>query len=82
MLVKDKGRKKYKLIESKLNIRTVAVLYFISQLFNCTIVSKELLEFIERCFPMFVDFMSFLELDFKLISKILSSSEMNIDSEM
>ena len=31
---------------------------------------------------MFVDCTSFLELDLKLISKILSSSELNIDSEM
>ena len=31
---------------------------------------------------MFVDSTSFLELDFKHISKILSSSELNIDSEM
>ena len=82
MLVEDEGRKKYNLIESKLNIRTVAVLYFISQLFNCSIMSKDLLQFIERCFQMFVDSTSFLELDFKLISKILSSSELNIDSEI
>ena len=82
MLVEDKGREKYKLIESKLNIKNVALFYSLSQLFNCTIVSKDLLEFIERCFPMFVDSTSFLELDFKIILKILSSSELNLDSEM
>ena len=82
MLVEDKERKKYKLIESKVSVKNVAVLYFISQLFNCSVVSKALLEFIERFFPMFVDSTSFLELDFKHILKIVSTSELNIDSEM
>ena len=74
MLVKDKGREKYKLIESKVTIKNVALYYSLSQLFNCTILSKDLLQLIERCFPMFVDSMSFLEIDFKHILKILSSS--------
>ena len=82
MLVEDEARKKHKLIESKLNIKNTAVIYSVSQLFNCSIVSKALLEFIERCFPMFVDSTSFLELDYKHILKILSTSELNIDSEM
>ena len=69
MLIEDEGREKYKLIKSKLNIKNVALFYTISQLFNCTVASKDLLEFIERCFPMFVDYTSFLELDFKLILK-------------
>ena len=67
MLIKNKERIIYKLVKSKLNVKNVAVLYFISQLFNCTIVSKEFLQSIERCFSMSVDSMSFLELDFKLI---------------
>ena len=59
VLIEDNGREIYKLIESKRNIKNVAVLYFLSQLFNCSFVSKELLEFIERCFPIFVDSNSF-----------------------
>ena len=82
ILIEDNGREIYKLIESKRNIKNVAVLYFISQLFNCSVVSKELMQFIERCFPMFVDCTSFLDLDFKIILKIFSSSELHIDSEM
>ena len=82
MLVKNKERKIYKLVKSKLNVKNVAVLYFISQLFNCSIVSKDLLEFIERFFQTFVDSTSFLELDFKLVSKVVSCNELNIDSEM
>ena len=37
---------------------------------------------IERCFPMIVDSDNFLELDFIFIKKILSSSELNINSEL
>ena len=70
MLVKDTGREIYNLITSKLNVKNVAIFYSLSQLFNCSIVSKDLLEFIERFFPMFVDSTSFLELDFKIILKI------------
>ena len=72
----------YKTVEVKINASNVAALYNFSQLFSSSNVSKPPLQFIERCFPMFVDSTSFLELDFKSVSKILSSSELNIDSEM
>ena len=82
MLVEDEARKKHKLIESKLNIKNTAVIYSVSQLFNCSVMLKALLELVEQFFPMFFDFTSFLELDFKHILKIVSTSELNIDSEM
>ena len=72
----------YKAVEGKINTNYVAALYNFSQLFSSSNASKPPLQFIERCFQMFVDSSSFLELDLKLISKVLSSSELNIDSEM
>ena len=72
----------YKTFEGKINTNNVAALYFFFELFSSANASKPSFQFIERCFQMFVDSTSFLELDFKHISKILSSSELNIDSEM
>ena len=72
----------YKAVEGKINTNYVAALYNFSQLFSSSNASKPPLQFIECCFQMFVDSSSFLELDLKLISKVLSSSELNIDSEM
>ena len=72
----------YRCIEDKINIKNAAVLFSFSQLFSSSNLSKPPLHFFERCFPMLVDSSSFLELNFKNISKILSSSELNIDSEM
>ena len=57
-------------------------LYRLSSTFdlsNTIIVSMSL---IEQCFSMFADSDSFLEIEFKYIRKILSSSELNIDSEL
>ena len=40
------------------------------------------MSFIERCFPIVVDNQNYLHLDFSLVAKILSSSELNIHSEI
>ena len=72
----------FKTVESKINTNNIAALLNFSQLFSSSNASKPPLQFIERRFQMFVDSTSFLELDFKSVSKILSSSELNVDSEM
>ena len=82
LLNKDEEKTMFRCIEDKINNKNVAALYNFSELFSSSNASKRLLQFIERSFPTIVDSMSFLELDFKRISKILSSSELNIDSEM
>ena len=64
----------YKTLEGKINTNNVAALYYFSQLFSSSNASKPPLQFIERCFQMFVDSSSFLELGFKHISKILSTA--------
>ena len=43
---------------------------------------KNSLRFFERCFKTILDSKSFLDLDFKYVRKILSSDELNIDSEL
>ena len=60
----------YKIVEVKIGTNNVAALYNFSQLFSTLNAFKPLLQFIERCFSMFVDSSSFLELELKLISKI------------
>ena len=71
-----------KQMESKVNIKNVTILYSISQLFKLSNLLKISLSFIERCFPIVAESKNFLELDFVRVGKILSSSELNIDSEL
>ena len=82
LMNKDVEKTVYRSVQDNIKIKNVAALFKFSYLFNSSNVFKLSLQFIERCFPMLVDSTSFLELDFKFISKILSSSELNIDSEM
>ena len=81
MLNEDLEKGICKRSEDKFNIENVVVVYYFSRLFNLSRISENSFQFIERCFPMIVDDTSFLELDFKNMSKVLSSSELNIDSE-
>ena len=68
----------YSRIKDEINVNNVAALYYSSQLFS---LSEPPLRFIERCFPMFVDSLNFLELDVMSVAKLLSSSELNVDTE-
>ena len=82
MLIEDFEKEIYNNIKEKSNIQNVVAIYYFFRLFNLSSVSKKSFQFIERCFPILVDSTPFLELEFKSISKILSSSELNIDSEL
>ena len=82
LMNKDVEKTVYRSVQNNIKIKNVAAIYNFSHLFNSSNVSKLSLQFIELCFQMLVDSTSFLELEFKLVSKILSSSELNIDSEM
>ena len=75
----DVRREIYKWIQDKINVNSVAPIYYTSQLFS---LSKPSLCFIERWFPMFVDSRKFLDLDVMSVAKILSSSNLNVDSEL
>ena len=77
-----KGNKISAYLETKQNVNNAATFYYISNVFKPSNCSTFSLRFVERCFPMVVESNEFLELDFKSVGKILSSSELNIDSEL
>ena len=82
LLIKDTKKEFYHYIGEKVVIKNVATLHYLSRLFSSLDASKLSLQIIERCFQAFVGSASFLELDFNTIAKIMSSSELNIDSEL
>ena len=82
LINKDAENELCKGIEDRININNATALYYLSHLFNSPNVSKPALQLMERCFPMLVDSRSFLELDYKSVIRILSSSYLHIDSEL
>ena len=71
-----------KIIEDKLTVKNVLTFYCLAKYYNLTTISESYLLYIERCFPMVVETQNFLHLNFKLVAKILASSELNIHSEV
>ena len=69
-------------LKNKTNSNNAVTLYNVSIIFKNSTFSKFSLCFIERCFPMFAESNSFLELDFNSVGLLLSDSELNIDSEL
>ena len=77
-------------IENKINFNSIAALNCLSKLVKNTNSFKKLLEklhkssmrYTERNFKTIADSRDFLELDFKHVIRILSSDELNIDSEL
>ena len=72
----------YKCIQDKMKLNNTAVLFNLSQLYHLSSLTKPTLCFVERCFPTIADSQNFLEFDFVAVRKILSSSYLNIDSEL
>ena len=72
----------FKLIKDKVNVRNVSMYYQIANLFQSTKLVKKSMSYIERCFTLVCKHAVFLELDFNLIAKIISSSELKVDSEL
>ena len=70
-----------KYIKNAVNVNNVVAVYYTSQLFKHSSLFKLSLCYIERCFSIIADSKRFLDLDFKSVYKILSSSNLNIDSE-
>ena len=71
-----------KTIMSKINTNNCLVIYYSSTFFKLSTPIKISISLIKRCFPMFANSENFLELGFNYIRKILSSSGLNIDSEL
>ena len=74
--------KRCKIFEEKLKIETSAIFYEFSELFNLSNLNRATLSYIERCFTMVVGSENFLNLSFSSLSKILSSSQLHITSEL
>ena len=70
------------IIEDKVDVYTVAATYNLSLLYYVPSLSKVSLCFIERCFSIIADSHNFKELDYIAVVKILSSNELNLDSEL
>ena len=82
LFLNDVEKKDYKRIEKKVRNRNVATIYQVASIFNFTELYKLSLCYIERCFPVVCEKYNFKMLSFARIAKIVSSSELNIDSEM
>ena len=72
----------YNCIKNKMNVNNASALINLSNRYHLPSLTKPTLCFIERCFPTFADSQNILEFDFITVRKILSSSELNIDSEL
>ena len=82
MLLNDVEKKDFKPIEKKVRNRNVVTVYQVASIFNFSELIFVSFSYIERCFPMVRKNINFKNLSFALIAKIISSSELNIDSEM
>ena len=69
-------------IKNKLNIKNGVALYQVAKLFNIPDLYKAMFSYIERCFTMVAETNSFLELDYNIISYIVSSSGLLITTEV
>ena len=72
----------FEFMENKVNANNAATFYCISKLFNHSNLSKLSLCFIERCFLTVAESNNFLELDFMLARKLLSSNQLKFDTEL
>ena len=71
-----------KVLRNKFTVKNVVTLYSLAKCYNLATISESSLLYIERCFPMVNETQNFLHLDFSIVAKILSSSELNIHSEV
>ena len=82
LLNEIEDKKINKTMMSETDIKNCLVTHNSSNIFNLSKSSIESMRLIERCFPMIVDSDNFFELDFISVKKVLSSSSLNIDSEL
>ena len=69
-------------IKRKVKLQNVVTYYQLAKSFNLGILAKDTLSYIVRCFTMVTKFNNFLQLDFVFVAKIISSSELEITSEL
>ena len=74
-------------IRHKISVKNVSAIYYFSHNFKLSDVSDEglfklSLRFIERCFSLVANTQNLLELGYNSLAKIISSSDLNIDTEL
>ena len=71
----------FDVIKDKLDIKNILVFLTLFDSFKISDLKIATLNYIYRSFTIITDTLNFLELDFQLIAKILSSSQLSITSE-
>ena len=71
-----------KKLVNKIKFENVATYYQIAKLFKFSELAKLALRYIERFFTIVCETNNFTELDFSMVTNILASSELRIDSEL
>ena len=69
-------------IEAKIAAQNVLTIFHLADIYKLKHLAEITLSYIERCFAIIVDSQSYLELKYKLVAKLLSSSGTNVDSEL
>ena len=69
-------------IKEKINVENVSTYHQLKSLFNMPTLMTVTSDYIQRCFTMVAKTENFLQLDFNHVDKILSSSELNVFSEL
>ena len=82
MLLDKLESKILKYVQYTKNIENAATFYKLASFINILTFSKEIRCYVYRCFTMIAETKSFLTLDFCVIAKILSSSQINTISEL
>ena len=66
----------------KVNLKNVVMCFQLSHNFKLKNLFKQSSSFVERCFTMMAKSPAFLELDFVLVENVLSSSNLDITSQL
>ena len=82
ILDEDKTTKLTKYIEDKITARNATTFYQLAKLYKLKRLAHITLIYIERWFSMVDGSQNFLEMEFCLVAKVLSSSELNVHSEL
>ena len=82
MVNNDTNIKICKIIQENMSVENALTFYTLAKLYNLNNVAQSSLINIERCFQVLSKCQNFLHLDLRLIAKILSSSELNIHTEV
>ena len=69
-------------LKDKVNIENVLMYYQFAKVFNLPTLAKETFRCMERCFTMVVETRNFLQSDFTVVSRLLSSSKLAVCSEL